>query len=77
MLSLLLPRRPLTLGLGLGLTSLFATTTPLFQRPAPIFLDSFSNSAPLPPARVPVFKKGGGLNPDAVGQLSKGSILGM
>lgn len=72
-LLLLLPRRPLlaplslSLGLGLGLT--------LFQRPTPLLLDSFSSSS-LPPARVPVFKDGR-VNPDAYGQISTGSILGM
>ena len=83
---LLLPRsRPLfSLTLGLGLSSLYATQSLYRQKP---LLCETAGATPLDTisdnfntysrdAKVPVFKNGRP-NPQAYGQISAGSILGM
>ncbi|CAG8971939.1 hypothetical protein HYALB_00003274 [Hymenoscyphus albidus] len=79
MTTLLRPLRPQTLGLGLGI-SLFIGHQIVNLNRSPIKLDS-GNGGLLESyrqnAKTPVVKRGGGLNPRAVGQISGGSIAGL
>jgi len=85
MASLLLPRaRPLLpLSIGLGLTSIYATTATYRQKPlrceaagaTPLTTVSESFKAYSRDAKVPVVKDGKP-NPNAIRQISAGSILG-
>jgi len=85
MATLLLPRaRPLSLSLGLGLTTIYATTAHYRQAPlrcdspgaTPLTAVSESFKAYSREAKVPVVKNGRP-NPSAFRQVSAGSVLGM
>ncbi|CAG8959539.1 hypothetical protein HYFRA_00001440 [Hymenoscyphus fraxineus] len=73
--------RPQTLGLGLGI-SLFTGHQIVNLNRSPIKLDSGSGNGGIlesyrQNAKTPVVKRGGGLNPGAVRQISGGSIAGL
>lgn len=78
-----MPFRPLTLTLGLGLTTAFAAHAIHIR--SPLRCDSsFSSSSKLPSAlrtysdeaKVPVVSRSGRPNPAALKQVSAGSLLG-